>query len=389
MNTPDKSVDCEDLLHEMASTAAGGLNDFGDKDYLVGLREYLRAVDKDIKFGPGGREMVFGNIVGALIARLFSEQGWKQHPECLGNTIRKPLVITGVPRTGTTALHKLLSLDPQFQGLENWLTGAPQPRPPRNTWEGNPSYQATVANLKAFFDAAPPAFRIAHEMVADEVDECLEVLKQSFCSNRWGSTHGAHSYDKWWMAQDETPSYRRYAKVVKLIGANDPDRRWLLKNPGHIWQIGALLDVFPDACIIQTHRTPVKAIPSLASVMVMSVGLAQGPNVDPVKLGRRDADYWALCAKRMMKARETIPSGQILDVDHREFRARPMETVQRIYRHFGLALTPETEAAMKRWIENDPIGSKGTHEYTLEQFGLTEKGLREQYAEYIQRFNLG
>jgi hypothetical protein len=387
MNMPDKFAGAVDMLHE-AAMGATGLSDFGDRDYLVGLNEYLRAIDRDIRFGPGGREIVGGTILGALIARLHSVEGWKRNPDCLKHTIRKPLVITGVPRTGTTALHKLLSLDPQFQGLENWLTSVPQPRPPRDTWGSNPHYLQTAANLKAFFEAAPPAFRIAHEMVADEVDECLQVLSQSFCSNRWGTTHGAHSYDEWWMTQDETPSYRHYAKVVKLIGANAPNKRWLLKNPGHIWQIGALLDVFPDACIIQTHRTPVKAMPSLASVMVMSVGMAQGTNTDPEKLARRDANYWALCAQRMMKARESIPVSQVFDVDHREFRARPMDTVRTIYRHFGLTLTLETEAAMKQWVDNDPIGSKGTHEYSLEQFGLTEQGLREQYAEYIERYHL-
>lgn len=387
MSMPDKFSGAVDMLHE-AAMAATGLSDFGDRDYRVGLDAFLRAVDKDTHFAPGGREMIFGTVVGTLMARLHTEEGWKRNPHCLNHRITRPLVITGVPRTGTTALHKLMSLDPQFQGLENWLTGTPQPRPLRETWENNPHYQVTVANLKAFFEAAPPAFRIAHEMVADEVDECLEVLKQSFCSNRWGSTFGSHSYDAWWMAQDETPSYRRYANVVKLIGANEPDKRWLLKNPGHIWQIDALLAVFPDACIIQTHRTPVKAIPSLASVMEMSVGIVQGANTNPVKLARRDADYWALCAQRMMKAREHIPASQILDVDHRAFRAQPIDTVKTIYRHFGLTLDATTEAAMQRWVDKDPIGSKGTHEYALSHFGLTEQGLQEQYAEYIRRYHL-
>jgi hypothetical protein len=120
-----------------------------------------------------------------------------------------------------------------------------------------------------------------------------------------------------------------------------------------------LLDVFPDACIIQTHRTPVKAMPSLASVMVMSVGMAQGTNTDPEKLARRDANYWALCAQRMMKARESIPVSQVFDVDHREFRARPMDTVRTIYRHFGLTLTLETEAAMKQLGGQRPDRQQG------------------------------
>lgn len=166
--------DLEDELHQ-AAVVATGLEDFGDSDYLPGLRVLLRAFDTDPQLTEIGRQFAYGTVLGTLTARLHTQHGWSQHGEALQQRLTRPLVITGIPRTGTTALHKLLSMDPQFQGLERWLTETPMIRPPRATWETHPAYRATVANLEAFF-AAMPAMRTAHDMVADEPDECLEVL---------------------------------------------------------------------------------------------------------------------------------------------------------------------------------------------------------------------
>jgi hypothetical protein len=121
-----------------------------------------------------------------LTARLYAEEGWKRHPECRALAIPKPLIITGVPRTGTTALHKLLSMDPQFQGLEHWLSEAPMVRPPRARWPQLKEYRASVAALESYFQLMPQ-MRTAHDIVADEVDECLEVLRQNFVTNRFAS----------------------------------------------------------------------------------------------------------------------------------------------------------------------------------------------------------
>ena len=168
--------------------------------------------------------------MGTLTARLHTEKGWRERPDCRTIPIRRPLVITGIPRTGTTALHKLLSMDPQFQGLEHWLTETPMVRPAKETWASNPAYQASVAGLEAYFKIMPE-MRKAHEMVAGEVEECLEVLRQSFLTNRFGAGIYLPSYDDWFFRQDERESYRRYADVLRLIGADEPEKRWLLKNP--------------------------------------------------------------------------------------------------------------------------------------------------------------
>ena len=376
----------EPQLHAAATQMTGGLDDFGPRGYLPGLRQLLAAIDAELQCTDIGRQFAVGTIVGTLAARLHTEHGWKQRPDYRAVEIRKPIVITGVPRTGTTALHKLLSMDPQFQGLERWLTEAPQPRPPRATWASNPSFKATVANLEAFF-AAMPEMRKAHDMVADEVDECLEVTRQDFVSNRFGSSMHVPSYDRWWQRQSELPSYRRYVDVLRLVGANDPGKRWLLKNPGHVAEIDCLFQVLPDACVIQTHRDPVKAIPSLCSTLAMARRMFEGDATRPGIIGPREIEYWAQAMSKTARARALRPD-QFHDVDHRDFHRNPMKVVRGIYDRFDLTLSDTVASRMERWIADSPTSRHGEHRYDVADYGITAEQIRERFADYIERHAL-
>jgi hypothetical protein len=371
--------DLQDELHR-AAVEATGLEDFGDPAYRTGLRVLLRAFDTDPQLTEIGRQFAYGTVLGTLTARLHTQHGWSQHREILQHRLEKPLVITGIPRTGTTALHKLLSMDPQFQGLERWLTETPMIRPPRERWESLPAYRATVANLEAFF-AAMPEMRKAHDMVADEPDECLEVLRQSFVSNRFSSSAYLPSYDEWFFAQSEANSYRRYADVLRLVGAAEPNKRWLLKNPGHIAQIEALFDVLPDACVIQTHRDPVKAIPSLCSTLYMARRMFEGEATRAETIGARECRYWHQALTRTAGARRSREK-QFFDVDHRDFVADPMGTVRSIYDYFGLELSAIAQERMRVWIAARPTSKHGEHRYRLEDFGITAPQVRDTFADY-------
>lgn len=387
MSIPSRFTGAEDALHQAAS-AGTGLTDFGRReDYLPGLSRLLAALDDDgPRFSLGGREMVWASLVGTLVSRLFLERGLAQRPDALDRSVVRPLVITGVPRTGTTALHKLLSMDEQFQGLEKWLTVFPSPRPPRETWATNPLFQSVQDGLEAFF-AMAPQMRAAHNIVAEDVDECLEVLKQDFRSNMWGSTWRVPGYDRWWLAQSEDASYGRLARTLQLIGADDR-RPWLLKNPGHIMQLDALLEALPDACVVQTHRDPVTALPSLCSTLLMARGMSEGDAVDPREIGRREFDNWARATDAAMAARARLPAERFFDVRHRDFHADPMGVVRRIYAHFGLALSAAAEARMRERIADNPEGRHGEHRYTASQFGLDADTIRARYGDYMRRYAL-
>ena len=261
MKAPEKFDRSEDYLHDVAHRICG-LTDFGTA-YLDGLRVCLASMDRDPLFTPAGRELAWDAVVMTLVARAIAEDNWKAFPEWKSAKLDKPILITGLPRTGTTALHKLMGVDPQFQGVENWITATPMPRPPREEWAENPGFQRAMRWLDQQHTESPD-IAIAHNVVADELDEQLELQRQSFVSNRWACTWYSPAYDAWWQTQDEKPSFLRELNLMRLIGCHD-ERRWLLKNPGSMGMLEWWLEACPDVCVIQTHRDPVKATASAPS----------------------------------------------------------------------------------------------------------------------------
>lgn len=374
----------EQLL-EQASQAAGRLTDFGT-DHEPGLALLVEEIRRSVPVSERNIQQLTGILTGVLVSRLYSERGWRERPECLGQPIRAPLVVVGIPRSGTTALHKLLSLDPRFQGLDQWLINTPMPRPPRKDWERVPEFRAAVEKQNAFLEAVP-AMRVTHEVNADEVDECLNLLAQSFVSHYFASAIGLPGYDRWLRNQDERASYRRYADNLRLIGANAPEQRWLLKNPGSVAHLDALLEVFPDACIIQTHRDPLQCIPSVCGVIWPARCFFHAREIDPTTIGARERDLWSWSVERGEEVRRRHPE-RFIDVDFRAFQRAPLHEVQRIYERFGLTLDANVEHIMRDWLATNPQHKHGRHEYTPEQYGLTADEIRRHYTAYIERHAL-
>jgi Sulfotransferase family len=383
MAIPERFAHAEAALHEAASSQTG-LDDFGGEDYLDGLRVLLSALDSDLKLGEVYRERVFGSLAGVLIGRLYAQKGWREHPECLNTAIRRPLIITGMPRTGTTALHKALSMDPQFQGLELWLAQTPMVRPPRAAWASIPEFRNAAAGLAAVAEILP-IVKTIHDMVADEPDECLNAMVQSFVSIQFGSTLHVPSYHRWFLTQDETPSYRRYANLLRLVGFNDSDKCWLLKNPGHVLGIEPLLKAFPGARVVHTHRNPLEAVPSTCSLVGTFRTFYLGEETYPHELGRDHSELWSIGLKRIMRAHDRRPEN-FYDVRFEDFNADPAGVVRGIYRWAGLTLEAEVERRMQRWLDTHSEGKPGFHRYTARQFGLSEQTIADQYHEYMERY---
>jgi hypothetical protein len=323
-------------------------------------------------------------IVRAVAARMLAIEGLRQRPDCPKKPLPRPIVITGLPRCGTTALHKLMSVDPQFQGLAHWLAEFPIPRPPHDEWPAHPYYQAMVRSLTSRFDERPDLKSI-HFEAAEEVDECFLVLQQSFVYNTFGESLQIPMYDEWWMAQDETrTAYPWYAKVMRLIGADDA-RTWLLKNPGHMWCMEGLFDTYDDPLVIQMHRRIDLAYPSFFSLIREVRGFTEGSDVDLPAIARRDLKVWSEGARRILKYRERHPE-PFLDIYHEEFNADPIGTVRAIYTRFGITLSPDVEAAMRARIADDPERRHGRHRYNLDMFGLDRKTLENSNVEYLHKY---
>ncbi|NLE81351.1 MAG: sulfotransferase [Rhodococcus sp.] len=369
-----------DDLHASA-TRMTGLDDFGVDDYTEALGVLLESYRSDESLTPLGSKVSRFFLRGALVARLLSEAAWKQHPEHSDVTIERPIFVTGLPRTGTTALHRLLTADPSHQGLEMWLTEMPQPRPPRETWDANPIYQKIEEGFGRHH-IEHPEFMGVHYMSAGEVEECWQLLRQTFKSVSYECLANLPTYSRWLEGQDWTNAYARHKKNLQLIGLPDRDKRWVLKNPSHLFALDELMAVYPDALIIQTHRPPSTIVPSVCSLAEQATA-GWSEKFHGEVIGRSQLDLWARGLEQFTQARSKYNPAQFVDVDYHDFVADPLGTVDGIYSTFGLQLGASAQAAMESMHNESRSGArKPAHKYTLEEFGLTEQQVDERFSGY-------
>jgi hypothetical protein len=365
-------------LHESA-TRITGLADFGADDYRDGLAVLLESYAAEAGLTPLGRKLKRVFLRGALVARLFSEAAWQAHPQYAAVGIKRPIFVTGLPRTGTTALHRLLTADPAHQGLQMWLIEAPQPRPPRHTWPGNPVFRHIQASY-ARHHIEHPEFMGVHYIAADQVEECWQLLRQSMRSISYECLAHVPSYSRWLRDQDWTGAYRRHRRNLQLIGLPDRDQRWVLKNPSHLFALDALLAVYPDALVIQTHRAPRTAIASVCSLAAQASAGWSTTFCGEV-IGADQLELWARGLERFTAIRATSDPAQFCDVDYDDFVADPMGTAESVYARFGLELTGAAADAMRDLHARSAAGrAAGGHRYALADFGLTGQQVDERFA---------
>ncbi|MFF0242323.1 sulfotransferase [Rhodococcus pyridinivorans] len=370
-------------LHASA-TRLTGLTDFGDDDYRDGLEVLLESYARDEKLTPLGSKMSRVFLRGALVARLLSESAWSAHPEHADVPVTRPIFVTGLPRTGTTALHRLLAADPAHQGLEMWLTEMPQPRPPRETWAENPVFAGIEAGF-AQHHVEHPEFMGVHYMSAAEVEECWQLLRQSFRSISYECLAHLPTYSQWLAEQDWTAAYARHRRNLQLIGLPDADKRWVLKNPSHLFALDELLTVYPDALVVVTHRDPRTVIPSVCSLAAQATEGWSDAFVGET-IGRSQLDLWARGFDHFTEVRRRHDPARFVDVDYRDFVADPLGTVGGLYDRFGLPFTAEAERAMADLHEESRSGArKPAHRYTLEEFGLSVGEVDERFRDYAYR----
>ena len=372
------SIGTAEDLHASA-TKITGLADFGADDYRDGLAVLLDSCAREAVLTELGVQVHRAFLRGALMARLLSEAAWARHPEHAGVAIERPIFVTGLPRTGTTALHRLLTADPAHQGLELWLTEVPQPRPPRDTWEQDPAFCRIQAAYERHH-VAHPEFMGVHYMAADQVEECWQLLRQSMRSVSYECLAHLPGYSAWLAGQDWTTAYRRHRRNLQLIGLPDRGRRWVLKNPSHLFALDALLRVYPDALVIQTHRDPRTAIASVCSLAEQASAGWSAVFTGEV-IGRGQLELWARGLERFTAERARRDPAQFFDVDYTEFVADPVRTVEAVYAHFGLALTGPARAAMSAVREHSAPAAVGpAHRYALSDFGLTGGEVDERFG---------
>jgi hypothetical protein len=375
------SVGTVEDLHQSA-TRITGLTDFGPEDeYCEGLQVLLTSYRADSALTLLGSKVMRAFLRGALTARLLSEAAWKQYPAYADVPIERPVFVTGLPRTGTTALHRLLTADPAHQGLELWLAEVPQPRPPRDTWDDNPIF-ATIQDGYRQHHQDNPEFMGVHYISADQVEECWQLLRQTMTSVSYECLAYLPTYSRWLWDRDWTDAYRRHRRNLQLIGLHDPGRRWVLKNPSHLFALDALLAVYPDALVIQTHRAPRTAIASVCSLNAQAAAGWSDRFTGEV-VGRTQLDLWARGLERFTADRAGHDPARFVDVYYEDFVADPMAVVETIYDRLGDPLTATARTAMTALHEQSRGGDrKPAHRYELADFGLSAAEVDERFAGY-------
>ena len=371
------SVGTFDELHTAASRMTG-LEDFGPDEYHEPLRVLLQSFADEAGLTGAGHAMQRSFVKGALAARLLSQDAFAKHPEHEEVAVDRPIFVTGIQRSGTTALQRLLHADPSTQGLEMWLTQVPRPRPPRETWDADPVHAMLERGFEQHY-AEHPEMAGLHYMTADTVEECWQLLRQSLTTAAYPALAHVPSYTAWLRQADWTATYERYRRNLQLIGLNDPTKRWVLKNPSHLEALDALMAVFPDALVVQTHRDPVVAVASACSLAATT---SQGWSTvfQGEQLGADVLDLLATEARCFAEARSAYDPAQFVDVAYGDLVTDPVGVVRRIHRAFDLPWDDSVEEAVRGEHVASRAGPRAPrHEYTLADYGLTEDQVRSAF----------
>ncbi len=379
-------LDGETLLRKACKRT--GLEDYGDLPFLEPLKILLHSLEFDAQLHFVGRICAYNDILRLLCNRLQLVEDRKRHPEIADEVIRRPLFITGLPRTGTTFLHGLMNQDPLSRAPQVWEVMHPSPPPERATYDHDPRIDVTAKELR-WIKLLMPDFETAHMIGPRLPQECIAVTGPSFRSYEFDSMYYVPGYRAWLDREDKGPGYEYHRLFLQHLQWRCPGTHWVLKAPSHLLALDALFRVYPDAGIVMTHRDPLKVLPSCASFTeVLRGGFTD--QLDRKKLGREVKDRWEGGAALAIKFREENPvlRGRFFDVHYSELVREPISVVRRIYEHFGMRLTGEAEKAMERFLAENPMNKKGVHRYSLAEFDFDPSVERHRFQFYTDYFRI-
>jgi hypothetical protein len=362
-------------------------DDFGDDSFREPLRHLLDSLESESRLKPLGRIGARTDLTQMLVNRLTLERDRAAHPAIAEEDIRRPLFITGLPRTGSTFLHGLLAQDPDNRVPLHWQTREPSP-PPTGPSDEERRVRRAERQIRIFYRLAPE-FRRIHPVAARMPEECVVILSHAFLSFQFSSTFLVPSYQSWLEEQDLTPAYRLHRRFLQHLQWRRPGRRWVLKAPPHLPGLDALFAVYPDANVVMTHRDPTEVVASVSSLHhVLRRAFCRG--IEARDVGPEVTEMLAGDIRRGLAARDggVAAAERFLDVRYADLVHDPMAVARRIYQHFEMALGGDAEARMRAYVAASPKDQHGVHEYSLEQFALDERTEAARYAAYRARFGV-
>ena len=376
-----------------AAQAEDGLTDFGNESYREPLQRLLWSLEHEAQLNETGAMVLQQRMVDILATRLRVQAYLKRYPEILDEEIIAPLVIVGLPRTGTTMLHRTIAADHRMYAPLWYEVRFPCPALDWDfTSRGDGRIADAKAEMQAMVDANPDLLAI-HPMDAMGPDEDIMLLEQSFFSFMPQSSANVPSFDTWLEAQDHTPGYQYLKLLLQFLQwqkkrTGCPGERWALKAPHHLHYMDLIFKVFPDAKVVQSHRDPVETIPSLTS-LIAGVWQIYSDSVDLTEAGRQWARKFANGMRHTMAVRQQYPDERFLDLWFHDTVSQPLVEIQKVYDFLDMELTGEAQAEMEQWQGFNQRELRPPHDYTLAQYGFTESALQAQFSEYRDKFIIG
>ncbi len=367
--------------------AATGLASFGDDGFREGLERLIAAAEREARLNDAGRAMFDGQAVMLLMRRLEIEDWYARHPEIDDEEIVAPLMVLGLPRTGSTALHCLLGEDPAVRTMRNWEAMAPCPPPEAATYETDPRIAQMEAQM-AMRDKLTPRMKQMLPSTATSPSEDQLTMGYSFVSQIFQASFHVPSYAHWLHHEaDLEPTFRYVKRVLKLLQWRCGPKNWRLKNPTYSMFVGALDKVFPDARYCMTHRDVANVIPSVADIY-FEMGKVVSDEIDKQWMGAINAEFCHLGMQRMIAFRDAGNEHRFFDIHFAPFQKDPFPVMQRLYDFLGEEFTEEARARMQAWRDATPRGQHGKHEYDPTDFGLDTAKLRAEFRYYTERFDV-
>jgi hypothetical protein len=384
MGAAGNGIDASALLDTARRETA--LDDFGDPSFRDGLEVLVDALGREAHLSDVGRMAFSGQILGYLQERLRIEDWYRRHPEINAQLIHAPLFVTGLPRTGTTALSNLLAADPAARSLRFWESQRPTPPPDAATYDSDPRIAEADAMLSGMKHAAPD-LAVMHDDTGRSPTEHQDLLGQHFRTLHFEGQADIPRYVRWWLGCDMAPAYRHHRRVLQLLQWRCPPTRWNLKSPPDICHLDAMTAEYPDLRIIWTHRDPAKVLPSVCKLIAVIRALC-AEHVDLHALGRAELALWSDAMRRGLAFRRRAGDGAFADVFMDDLVARPIETVAAVYQRFGLPFTADAERGMRAWLAANPQHKHGAPRYALDEFGLHLDEVRAAFHEYTEHFDV-
>lgn len=384
-----------DGLMEMAVRRTG-LSDFGDPARNAGLQAFSAALRDELwgNLPEPVRDQAVDYAVHMLATRLKLVADRKQYPEIARQKITRPIIVVGPPRSGSTLLHTLLSLDPEAMAPEHWICLEPSPPPALGPPSAERLGQAE-RRMMAMFERIPDIF-ITHPYMIEEgagaLAECgSDILNMVFSCQQLWCLYRAESFRRYLLDADHTAALGFHHDFLQQVQWGQADKHWALKGSDYLLRLEETAAQYPDAMLVWTHRDLAQQLGSLANIQAILCGVAGEPLSGGAReaVGRLAIEHQRASFEKGMRARDRIGEDRFLDVSYHDVMASPVRTVERIYERFGRQVSEAHRAAIHDWLANNPQTKHGVHKYAMDEFGLNAEATNRQFGDYVERFGFG